>query len=79
MGLPSKLNLAVGRLVDAGDAVEGRGLAGAVGADEGHYLAAVDLQREVVDGDDAAELHGDVLHVQDVFNLFAHFAAPPSA
>src|SRR5699024_715181 len=78
-GLALEDYLAVRGLVDARHAVEGRGLARAVGAYEGHYLAAVHLQREAVHGDDAAELHGDVLKPQDVFTFFTHFAAPPSA
>ena len=52
---------ALGRLVEAGDAVEDRGLAGAVRADEGGDVAAADVEGEIVDGDEAAEAHGQVL------------------
>ena len=72
--LAHELYAPVGGLVDAGHAVEGRRLARAVGAYEGDYLALIHLYREVVDGDDAAELHGDVLHAQDVLT---HWRRPP--
>ena len=45
---------AVGRQ-GAGDLADERGLAGAVGANERVYLAARDLERHIVGGDDAAE------------------------
>ena len=56
-----EIDRAVGGLVHAGDGVEGGGLAGAVGADQGHDLALENFHGEIVHGDDAAELHGDVL------------------
>ncbi len=52
--------------------VEGRGLARAVGADQGDDLPLVYLQIHVVHRDDAAELHGDILQTKD---LLTHFAA----
>ncbi len=48
--------LAAGRLVDAAHQVEDRGLAGAVGADDGEDLALVDVEGDAVDGLDAAEV-----------------------
>jgi hypothetical protein len=39
----------------AGDDVHHRGLAGAVGADDGAHLARVEHQRQVVDGAKAVE------------------------
>src|SRR5690606_6763384 len=42
----------------AGKGVEQRRLAGAVGPDEAEDGAFVELQRDVVDGDEAAELYG---------------------
>ena len=48
---------ALGERVDARDEVEDGGLARAVGTDERDDLALVDLKAQVVDGDDAAELH----------------------
>ena len=55
---------ALGRLVEAGDAVEHGGLAGAVGADQRGDVAAPGLEGEVVDGDQAAEAHGQVLDLE---------------
>ena len=75
-GLAHELNQAVCRLVNAGDAVEGCGLARSVGADEGDYLALGDVQREVVYRDNTAKLHGDVFNMK---YIIAHYAAPPSS
>ena len=71
-----KQHLAVGRLVNPGDDVEGRGLPGAVGADEGHNLPFVHLQGEVIDRHHTAKLHGDVFHLQNVVTL-THGVHPP--
>ena len=60
------------RRVDAGERVEQRGLAGAVGTDHGEDLAALHLHRDVVEADDAAESQRDVLDVED------HVSAPIS-
>ena len=65
---------AVGGRVHTGDHVEGGGLTGAVGADQCHNLALVDVQIQVVDGHHAAELHGGIFHVQHVFH-FTHLDA----
>ncbi|CAN4048302.1 ribosome recycling factor, partial [Dysosmobacter welbionis] len=70
--LPPVPHRAVGGLVHAGDDVEGRSLARAVGADQGDDLPLAYLQIHVVHGDDAAELHGDILQTKD---LLTHFAA----
>ena len=48
------------RLVEAGDHVEQRGLAGAVGADDREDAALGDVDRHAVDGGDAAEVLGNV-------------------
>src|SRR5699024_7644379 len=64
---------AVGGGVDPGDDVEGRGLAGAVGADEGDDLPPVHLQRQVIHRHHAAELHGDVFYPQ---YRFTHLCLP---
>ena len=74
-GLAHELNKAVSGLVNAGDAVKRSGLTCAVGAYKGDYLALGDIKREVVDGDDAAELHRNIFNVE---NIVAHYAAPPS-
>ena len=46
------------------DRVQGRALAGAVGADEGDDLAVPDLQGDALEGLDVAVEDVDVLHVQ---------------
>ena len=52
-------DVALGGDVEAGEAVEEGGLAGAVGADEADDLAAVDGEVDVAYGGEAAEAHGD--------------------
>ena len=64
-----------GRGVDAGDAVERRRLTGTIRADQGDDLATVDLEREAIDRAYAAELHDDVLHLEDIFFYFTHLCA----
>jgi hypothetical protein len=54
-------DLAFGGLVEAGDAVEHRGLAGAVGADQRGDLVGVGFEGEIRDGGKAAETHRHVL------------------
>src|SRR5690349_8152199 len=65
------------RADDAGDAVEQRGLAGAVGADQAEDLSAVQVERHSVERDDSAEAHGDVAHPQHRHATFTFL--PPSA
>ena len=48
----------------AGDQVEGRALAGAVGADQRHDLAGLDVEGDVVDRDHAAELLARMVDLQ---------------
>src|SRR3546814_5006453 len=61
------------RLVEAGQAVEHRGLAGTVGADDGGDLAVPGGEADVIDRDQAAEPHGQVLDREQRAN--AHSAA----
>ena len=75
---PVEQHLPVGRRVHAGDDVERRGLAGAVGADKGHDLALIDLHAQIVHGYHTAELHGHIFHAQHVFRL-THCTSPPFA
>ena len=49
------------RLVEAGDAVEYGRLAGAVGADQRGDVATPDGERQIVDGDEPAEAHREML------------------
>ena len=68
-------DLAGGRLDEAGDGVEGRGLAGAVGADERENLPAPHLEGDAVDGGQPAEADGEPLHGQLGAGTGAHRAA----
>ena len=54
----------------AGDAVEHRRLACAVGADQAEDLAAVQVERDAVEGDDASEADG---HITDAQHRHATF------
>src|SRR5262249_41369707 len=56
------------RLVDAADAIEQRRLAGTVGPDERADLTGVDRERQVDQGNDAAELDAYLLDVQQRHN-----------
>ena len=53
-------DLSGGGFVEALDAGQQRGLAGAVGADDAEDLAIGDVEADVVDGGEAAEATGDV-------------------
>ena len=72
--LPSKRTIARGRLVDAGEHVEERRLAGAVRADQADDRALRDGEVDVVHGDEAAELlpHLDGLEQVAVGRSRAH-------
>ena len=58
-GLAGKLHGAVGRLEEATEHFDGGGFAGTVGAEESVNFAVVDLQADVVDGSERAELLGE--------------------
>src|SRR4029079_8102968 len=49
------------RLVEAGDAVEDRGLARAVWPDQGSDVLPANFEGDIVDGDDPTEAHREVL------------------
>ncbi len=55
--LAVEVDVALRRRVQTGEHVEERGLAGAVGTDEGDDRAERDVEVDVVDGGEAAELH----------------------
>ena len=63
----------LGHLLEAGDHAEERRLAAAGGADEHEELARLDLERDVVDGDDVAgerlrhALEHDLAHEVDLY------------
>ena len=69
MSSPSKMMRPEVCCQKAADQVEERGLAGAVGTDDGAQLAGLDRHRHVVDGDQAAELLGDVLDPQQAHDI----------
>ncbi len=50
--------------IDAADAVEGAGLAGAVGADQREQLRRLDGERDAVEHGEAAEAQAEVLDLQ---------------
>src|SRR5262249_49355900 len=55
-------NVALARRIEAAEAVEERGLAGAVRADQAEELATTDRERHAIERHDAAEAHADVAH-----------------
>src|SRR5207237_1157532 len=55
--------------VTAGEDLDQRGLAGAVVAEQAMHLAAPQPHRHVSQSDDAAEVLGDVLELEDVLGL----------
>ena len=57
-------DVASGRLVVAADDVEGRGLAGAVRADQPVDLALVHSEGKIVDGGEAAEMPGQFVNFE---------------
>ena len=63
--LPQELHLPGGRLVESGDYVEERGLAGAVGPDEASYRALPDFEVDASDGDESAESFRESHGAQD--------------
>ena len=69
-GLILKVNRTVGGLIHAGNAVEGGGFAGTVGTDECYDFALVGFHGKVIDGNHAAELHGDVFYTQHAAHAF---------
>ena len=69
-GLALKLHDTVGGLINAGDAVEGCGLTGTVGADKCNDLTGINLQGEIVDRNDTAKLHGHIFKAQN--GIFRH-------
>src|SRR5258705_2761930 len=62
--LAGEPDAALERVIEAADDVEERGLAGAVGADDGQDLAALDLEAHLVQRHQRAEAHADGLHFQ---------------
>ena len=63
---PSNAMSPVAERVEPRQAVEERGLAGAVRADQADDLPARDVERDAVERDDAAEAHRDVGHLEQL-------------
>ena len=61
-----------GGLVNTCDTVESSGFACPVGPDEGHDFVFIYIQGQSVHCHDAAELHGDALHMQYIFYAVFH-------
>src|SRR5690606_13288462 len=65
--------------IEAGEAVEDRGLAGAVRADDGRDLARPGGERDVVDRDESAEAHGQMADLEQWHAHRPASAGPPPA
>src|SRR4029078_11912878 len=59
-----ELQRSLGRLIEAGNAVEYRGLAGAVRSDQRGDVLASDIEGNVIDGSEPSEAHGEVLDLE---------------
>ena len=73
MSLPSNVTVPCARLEQPGDRLQGRRLAGAVGADQRDDLAAADLERHALQRVDVAVVGVDVLELED------RLAGPPAS
>ena len=71
--LAREAQVALLRLVDAGDHIEERRLAGTVGADDGEDLAGLDRERDPLQCRDAAEAHSDAVHLQQAHRIRSVF------
>jgi hypothetical protein len=63
--LPEIDDLAAGRRVEAADDVEGRGLAGAVRTDQAMNRTRIDIEAEVVDGNDTAKGANQIANLEN--------------
>ena len=66
MSSPSKVSRPPAVRDEAGDGLESRRLAGAVGADQGHELALTNFERKLADRGDLAVAAGQALNLQHV-------------
>ena len=73
--LTVEINRSVGRRVNSCDHVERRGLSRSVGTDERYDLAFIHFNIHVIDSQNAAELHGNVFYLKDIFS---HWSLLPS-
>ena len=65
--LAANIDVAGGRGLDAVQNIHQRGFTGAVFTDQGENLAAPDLQTDVVIRQNAGELHGNMVKLNDWF------------
>ena len=72
-GLAHELNGAVRAFHDSGDALEQRGFAGAVGAQDGDDLAFLNLEGDAAEGMNAAVSRFQVFNLQ----YRCHYSFPP--
>ncbi len=72
-----KADLALLRMVEAADAVEQAGLAGAVGSDDGEDFPVSHVQTDAAQGSHATEVQADVFN-QETTYLFAQWNPPAS-
>ena len=61
--LAHELDMAGLAVEQAGNGVQSGGLAGAVGTDQGHDLALIDLKGDALDGVDAAVIDVDIVNL----------------
>jgi hypothetical protein len=66
--LPAIEQLTLSRGVAAGDAVDDRGLAGAVGSDNGKQFASLDAKADLGERAYAAKAQGNPAHLQSIFH-----------
>ena len=80
--LAHERNQTVGRLINACDAVKRSRFAGTVRADERDDLSLWNIEGQIVDRDDAAELHSHILKMQRALLIFlclcTHRFSPPA-
>ena len=58
---PGKVNLTGRRLIHPGHHVKGRGLARTVRTDQGDNLMFFNIDSQLINGNNAAKLHGDII------------------
>ncbi len=67
-----------GRLVEPGDAIEHRSLAGTVGTDQRGDVAGAGPKRQVSHRDQTTEPHGQVVHFEHEFSRLVHPRPSPT-
>jgi hypothetical protein len=57
-------NTPLGRVIDAADSIQERGLPGAIGADDGHDLTVIDIDTHSLERSQAAEPEMSILNLE---------------